>query len=480
MLLDSTQYFDRPSVVPPPDTGRIQRTIRVITQVYSTFLLVLFGLLPLAAIAYLSAFQSPALLFEEHPFHELVIWVATLEGLFVSYVTWRCYKHSGEPFLRWLTLGFLGFTLIYLPHGLFTGMAHEHMWLFLLYGPASRLFMGVCFFVGLLSYGAAVDPAGQRGRVAYWGGWLAVVGLIIVAVGVIALSPLGAHPAVRLSMEIASLVIALLGIVVVFARGIRSPLMTTFFTLSLAFFAQSSIAFVLGKPWNHMWWLAHVIFASGFFLLSYGVVSAYLTTRAFSTVLSQEELMAQLRMSNARTESALAELRATHEQLEHQAATDWLTGAANRRDFLARTDVEISRAARTGAPLSLLALDLDHFKHINDRYGHQAGDDLLKKFVSQMTTILRPSDIIGRFGGDEFVIALPDTTREVAANIGERCRIQLENNVKIVQDPRVKFGMCIGVAEFGLDGNTLEQCLSIADERLYRAKEAGRNQVVAM
>lgn len=479
MRLDDPQYLEATSLAPPSNSSRLQLYVGIVTKAYSVLLLLLFGLLPLATIIYLNLFQTPLLLFEDHGFHELAIGVATLEGAFVAYVTWRCYQYSGEPFLRWLTLGFLGFTLIYLPHGVFTGMAHQHMVLFLLYGPASRILMAVFFFAGLLSYGQPAELTERRAHAAYWWRWAAIFILIDLAVGALALSPIGGHPAVRLSMEIGSLCISLLGIAVVFARRIKSPLMTIFFTMSLAYFAQSSLAFVLAKPWNHMWWLGHAIFAAGFFILSYGVVTAFFTTRAFSTILRQEELMNQLRTTNARAEHALMELRKAHEALEHQAATDPLTGAANRREFLARTGIEIARSVRTGEPLSILALDLDHFKHTNDRFGHHAGDALLMMLVDQMKTILRPGDLIGRFGGDEFLIALPGTTRDAATVIGERCRSQLEENVKIAQEPGATVSMCIGVAEFGLDGNTLEACLKIADERMYRAKVAGRNRVVA-
>src|ERR1700692_3100231 len=104
--------------------------LRVVTHAYAGFLLVTFALLPAQIIAYLYFFQDPTLKFEDHLFHEIAIAVATLEGLFVAYVTWRCYKSSGEPLLRWLTLGFLGFVLIYALHGAFTGMAHHNIWLF--------------------------------------------------------------------------------------------------------------------------------------------------------------------------------------------------------------------------------------------------------------------------------------------------------------------------------------------------------------
>jgi hypothetical protein len=106
--------------------------LRVVTQAYAALLLIAFALIPAQAIAYLYFFQDPTLKFEDHLFHEVAIAVATLEGLFITYVTWRCYQSSGEPLLRWLTLGFLGFVLIYALHGAFTGMAHHNIWLFLL------------------------------------------------------------------------------------------------------------------------------------------------------------------------------------------------------------------------------------------------------------------------------------------------------------------------------------------------------------
>jgi hypothetical protein len=113
-------------------------------------------------------------------------------------------------------------------------------------------------------------------------------------------------------------------------------------------FALSSLAFILARPWNHLWWLAHSIFAAGFFLLSYGVVQAFRTTRSFATIYSQEELMTRLAEEMERTESALQELKRTNLKLEHLAATDPLTGAANRRQFIGMVEAEIGRAKRGG------------------------------------------------------------------------------------------------------------------------------------
>src|SRR6202158_1256273 len=175
--------------------------LRIVTQVYAGFLLIAFARLPAQIVAYLYFFQDPALKFEDHLFHEIAIAVATLEGLFVTYVTWRCYKSSGEPLLRWLTLGFLGFVLIYALHGAFTGLAHHNIWLFLLYGPASRLVMSVLLLVGLLSYTQPPDPVSRRVGSRYWLAWVAAFLAVDLLVALLANSAIAGALGVRLSME---------------------------------------------------------------------------------------------------------------------------------------------------------------------------------------------------------------------------------------------------------------------------------------
>jgi signal transduction histidine kinase/DNA-binding response OmpR family regulator/HPt (histidine-containing phosphotransfer) domain-containing protein len=266
-------------------------------------LVAVFGFMPLALITYIDRFQNPALVFMNHSFHVFAIAVATLEGLFVSYVSWRCYRTSGEPFLRWLTAGFLGFTVIYAPHGFFTPLAHENLWLFILYGPASRLVMSASLLVAILVYGKPAHAPNLRESMSFWIGWCAVYLVIDVAVAVLAYSPIAGAPWVRLSMEWGALTLSSLCAASMLARRIAAPLMRLYFIATL-YFAQSSFSFVQAKVWNHQWWLAHIIFAGGFFLLSYGVVRAFLTTGAFSTVYSEERMMAELAAAKEKAEQA--------------------------------------------------------------------------------------------------------------------------------------------------------------------------------
>ena len=458
-------------------SGEPPEAVRLMVKVYAYLLLAGFAFVPAYLIGYLYVFQDPTLIFENHLFHIIAITAATLAGLFVTYVTWRCYQSSGDPLLRWMTLGFLGFVVIYALHGAFTGLAHHNIWLFLLYGPASRLVMSVLLLVAMLSYHRPPDAADQRMTARPWLIWIGLFLLVDVAVAYVANSPIAGNLAVRLSMEGGALVLSTLTVTILLLRRIRSPLMTIFI-ISVTAFALSSLAFILARPWNHMWWLAHAIFAGGFFMLSYGVVQAFLTTRSFSRIYSQEELMVRLAEAMAYTESALQELQRTNQELGHLAATDPLTGADNRRRFMERVEGEIGRTKRGDAPFSVLALDLDNFKSINDRFGHQVGDDILKSFVEKCLDSIRPYDGVARVGGEEFMILLPQTSLEGAHEIAERLRSTVANSSFHGLQRSTVVTVSIGVSQSGRDGDTIEAILRTADQRLYHAKHQGRNRVV--
>lgn len=450
--------------------------VRTLTKGYAVMILLLMGLIPAFAITYLYFFQDPALPFEHHGFHEIAIGISLLQSGFIAYVTYLCYLHTKEPFLRWLTLGFLGFTVIYGLHGVFTRFSQDHLMLFTLYGPASRLVMAGCLQIGLMTYGQQDQSTSQARPKQFWMAWLGAFAVIDVLVYLLAFSEWA-----RLSrwvMEIAAMGILLGCALTIVVRRIRSPLMTIY-ALSVLFFAQSSFAFLLGSTWNHMWWLAHAIFATGFMALSYGVIQAFLTTGSFTQVYSQAELIEQVRAEKARTDDALLKLQRAHEALEVLATTDSLTGCANRREFESHGTAEVARAKRNGAPLSFVTIDLDHFKQINDQHGHRAGDEVLRAFVALAKKSLRLSDLLGRIGGEEFALILPDTSLEGATMVAERLRQLTESEVVTLAGIHIRFTVSIGVAQYGPDGDTYESVIEAADRRMYRAKQAGRNQVTA-
>jgi len=169
--------------------------------------------------------------------------------------------------------------------------------------------------------------------------------------------------------------------------------------------------------------------------------------------------------------------RKTEEELLRLAATDPLTGCFNRREFTAIAEREALRANRYHHPLSILMLDLDYFKRLNDTYGHAAGDKALQRFTMICTNALRNVDIFGRWGGEEFVALLPETDLQGATVIAERLRKLTNDNILTFNDHKINFTVSIGIAEFKDGETSVDAALGRADSAVYDAKKAGRNRI---
>lgn len=186
------------------------------------------------------------------------------------------------------------------------------------------------------------------------------------------------------------------------------------------------------------------------------------------------------RISFAANIAAIAiENRNNRIDLEKQAYTDYLTGLNNRRSFIERTEIELYRKERYGREFSLIMFDIDYFKYINDKYGHNTGDSVLKEIANICCSVLREVDIIGRIGGEEFAILLPETDIVQATLVAERLRVSISNG-KVFPNPNeeVKFAASFGVT-FTKDANkSINELLNQADNALYKAKNSGRNRVV--
>lgn len=163
-------------------------------------------------------------------------------------------------------------------------------------------------------------------------------------------------------------------------------------------------------------------------------------------------------------------------ELRHFAERDPLTSIYNRRSFMTLLDKSVNLMQRMNSPLSLLGLDLDHFKRINDTWGHSSGDQALRHFVQLATDHLRNEDVIGRVGGEEFVIFLPNTGLEAAAGVAERLRALIESQPMTGAHASITLTVSIGVTLIAR-GETQEAALQRVDEAMYRAKAKGRNRV---
>jgi diguanylate cyclase (GGDEF)-like protein/PAS domain S-box-containing protein len=171
------------------------------------------------------------------------------------------------------------------------------------------------------------------------------------------------------------------------------------------------------------------------------------------------------------------EVRALQDQLREQAIHDPLTGLYNRQSLNEFFDRELNLAARRGESISAVMADLDHFKAVNDTYGHQAGDEVLRKFAEFIQHAHRVSDVFCRYGGEEFLLVLPTMENETACHRIEQLRRVVESTPVVVGPSAIRVTASFGIATFPQHGETREALLAAADSALYAAKDAGRNQV---
>ncbi|HET6619920.1 MAG TPA: PleD family two-component system response regulator [Dongiaceae bacterium] len=192
------------------------------------------------------------------------------------------------------------------------------------------------------------------------------------------------------------------------------------------------------------------------------------------------ELLARVRIQ-VRRRRYQDRLRTNYERSLSMALTDVLTGVYNRRYALRHMEGLMKRVADTAKPLSVLVCDLDRFKSVNDTYGHAAGDEVLKQFAQRATQSMRNIDMVARFGGEEFVILLPDTEGDNALRAAERlCRKVAGTPMEVADAPDGKLTVTVSI---GVASTTIampgEELIKLADAALYRAKQGGRNQVCA-
>jgi len=204
-----------------------------------------------------------------------------------------------------------------------------------------------------------------------------------------------------------------------------------------------------------------------------GLIAVFLIVRLRTNVIRQRQVELEREVA-ARTE----ELMQANDKLAELAIRDPLTGVFNRRQFMAVAESEIKRARRTGLPFTLLLIDADHFKQINDSFGHQAGDEVLRTIASDLSQKLRKTDVIARYGGEELVVLLVDTDLKNGLLLAERLRAHVASRHIHYSEHVINATISIGATE-ATGVSSIDELINRADKALYAAKDAGRNRVMA-
>jgi two-component system cell cycle response regulator len=194
--------------------------------------------------------------------------------------------------------------------------------------------------------------------------------------------------------------------------------------------------------------------------------------------IDKNELLARVR-TQVRRKRYTERLRDNMQMSIEAAITDALTGLHNRRYMESHLATLVEQAAARGKPLTVLVLDIDYFKAINDTHGHDAGDDVLREFAIRIRKSIRGIDLACRFGGEEFVVVMPETDLAVATMVAERLRRRIASEPFPIQQGarRIEVTISVGIAGLG-SGDSAAAVLKRADQALYRAKRDGRNRVV--
>jgi diguanylate cyclase (GGDEF)-like protein len=197
----------------------------------------------------------------------------------------------------------------------------------------------------------------------------------------------------------------------------------------------------------------------------------------FRDITQRKVVEQKLRNANRRLQSQLIEIGILQSQLREQAIRDPLTDLFNRRYLEETLDRELARAARESYPVCIILIDIDHFKQVNDTYGHEAGDLVLKELADLLAQQSRRGDVACRYGGEEFVIVMPNITSGVAVERAEKLRQSLNSLQVAYGRYHISTTYSMGIASYPANGETRDVILRAADRAMYAAKEAGRDHI---
>lgn len=294
--------------------------------------------------------------------------------------------------------------------------------------------------------------------------WLHALPLWILAIGIILIIPLRPE---SLSTQITAVVVAIMAVYLLIPNLLSMAALASLF-LSIGFLVAAVVFAGLS---------AAVALRLGLLLIMANIVGYTALLRIEFLQRKQFALLNEEREQNKELQKEIAHRKLLEEQLRMTAEQDALTGVDSRGHFMKRAEALLTRSQFENAPFCLFMIDVDHFKRVNDTWGHTCGDQILGKIAEVCQQSLRPNDIIGRFGGEEFVVGLPNTHVNEAKNIAERLKENVAALTLEGEMSEFRLSVTIGVAVAN-EKDDLDAVITRADNKLYEGKREGRNRVV--
>jgi diguanylate cyclase (GGDEF)-like protein len=408
-------------------------------------------------------------------FHYYYVGLSSLISLGLSIFAYLEYKNTKVTPVYLISLGFLGVSILYFVHGLITpGYSlfrfpdmRIHVNAFVFFGDLSRFWLALLIFIPEL----ALNPITNRYATKKT---MVVIAVSLILFSLVTLLNPTFFPNVKdaqgrdtyFSILFKVFTLNILGIEIL--RYFKLYLIksnTTILSLTVGniLVFEVVLIFMISKPWGPVWWFAHNLFLLSYLIIGIGILLSYLGKEKleYFDVLSQVKIYVD-------------KLNKTNKQLNFLANNDVLTKLPNRNYFIKTLNERIKESREQGGHFGLLFVDLDGFKTVNDKYGHHAGDEVLKTTAIRMKDCVNENDIIARLGGDEFVLLVQYVHRNQMVELAK-------NLINVLTEP-IDFGenVCavgasIGIAIFPNDGQTVDTLIKNSDKAMYHVKAKGKN-----
>ncbi len=435
-------------------------------------------IIPIFIYYYLDNYKTGAM--NHGDFHFYYVIISSIIALLLGSAAYLEYKKSKVEKIFYISIGLIGVGVFYTFHALVTPNMTivklfefpdmiNNISVFVLFGDLSRLWLALMMFVpdNLFEQNNQIKK--------YFNGYVLIIFTIILSGSVYygLLTPeifptFTNNDLTNTSFAILIKIVTLLfiGINVVryyYSYKAKSNVVILSFIVGLGLIMETVITFMISKPWSSTWWLAHNLFLMSYIVIGVGVLYSYFSQEkyGFFDVFGQIEKYTKL-------------LEEKNIALSTLANYDPLTGLSNRRHFMSTAEECIKTAEKNNSMFILMFIDLDYFKSINDKYGHETGDELLKIVSKKIRSLIKSTDIASRVGGDEFVLLIKDVNRTQTENIAKRILDSVTETI-IINGNKCHIGASIGISTFPNHGTTLDVLLSKSDEAMYSVKKEGRN-----
>ncbi len=444
----------------------LNKNINIVNKVAT-----LLVILPLLIGFYLFNYKNFISMNSELHFYYVLI--SSFIAFLVSIVSYLEYKEKNETRLFFISIGFLGTSIIYNYHGLVTPNLNllniftfpsleNNINAFVLMGDLSRL-----WFASMLIFSEKIFTNNKR----YLNikSYIILGSLLTISLFIILLNP-EILPIVKsndgvdnyLAMIIKNITLIFLGINSLkyyYSYKAKPSLSILSILLGIIFIMLTVLIFMFSHPWGSLWWLAHHLFLSSYLIIGAGILYSYYNKKDFVYF----DVLGEVN-------NYMSNLKKKNEELNFLANFDQLTELPNRHHFFSKLNEKINNNLN----FALLFIDIDDFKKINDTYGHDLGDKALKFVAKRIEHNVKKDDLVARIGGDEFIILIKNTEVEELEKIAERLIHKLNKKIE-VSNYQLNLSISIGISIFPRDGKDADELISKSDKAMYLVKSNAKN-----